>query len=67
MKIISQYILSNNYTVAIQTNGIQNQAVLRDSVGFSIQIGPKNFGATETQLVNQIITDYQPKGLSYIL
>jgi|MGYP003624195619 hypothetical protein len=63
MKIISQYILSNNYTVAIQTNGIQNQAVLRDSVGFSIQIGPKNFGATETQLVNQIITDYQPKGL----
>lgn len=63
MKIISQYILSNDYTVDIQTNFIQNQAVLRDSVGFSIQVGPKNFGATEIQLVNQIITDYQPTGL----
>ena len=63
MKIISQYILSNDYIVAIQTNGIQNQAVLKDSIGFPIQVGPKNFGATEIQLVNQIITDYQPTGL----
>jgi len=63
MRIIAQYILSNGYIVDIRTNGIQNQALLTDNLGFPIQEGPKNFGASDAQLVNQIITDYQPTGL----
>lgn len=62
MKVISKYILSNDYTVSIQTNGIQKQAILEDSVGFLIQKGPLSVLVEEIQLVDQIITDYQPEG-----
>ena len=62
MRIVTTYILSNSYIVEIQSNGIQKQAVLTDEFGFEIQKGPKAFSATEKQLLDQIITDYQPNG-----
>jgi len=63
MNIKNYYVLSNDYVVEIQTNGIQNWAVLTDTFGFPLQKGPLTIFATEPDLVNQIITDFQPTGV----
>ena len=57
-----KYILSNDYYVEIETNGIQNQAVLYDPFGSKLNEGPKLLSDALLNLVKQVINDYTPTG-----
>ena len=57
-----KYILSNDYYVEIETNGIQNWAVLYGPFGFKVNEGPKTLSDALLNLVKQVVNDYTPTG-----
>ena len=57
-----KYILSNDYYVEIETNGVQNWAVLYGPFGFKVNEGPKTLSDALLNLVKQVVNDYTPTG-----